>query len=140
MEDYIGIWLNSASFLNAKNLNPDLLSAFNLSDFDWKALRFKNTISFEQYCKGDFLDPKAFEVLTEQDYLIESFFLGLRTDRGVRNLEHFAPILVPNYLEKIISYQEQGFVTYNEETQHLQLTDAGMDVFNAIVTDIMAEI
>ena len=64
-------------------------------------MRFKNTISFEQYCKGDFLDPKAFEVLTEQDYLIESFFLGLRTDRGVRNLEHFAPILVPNYLEKI---------------------------------------
>ena len=140
MEDYIGIWLNSASFLNAKNLNPDLLSAFNLSDFDWKALRFKNTISFDQYCKGDFLDPKAFEVLNQQDYLIESFFLGLRTDRGVRNLEHFAPILVPNYLEKITSYQEQGFVTYNEETQHLQLTDAGMDVFNAIVTDIMAEI
>ena len=96
-------------------------------------MRFKNTISFEQYCKGDFLDPKAFEVLTEQDYLIESFFLGLRTDRGVRNLEHFAPILVPNY-------QEQGFVAYDEETQHLQLTDAGMDVFNGIVTDIMAEI
>ena len=103
-------------------------------------MRFKNTISFDQYCKGDFLDPKAFEVLTEQDYLIESFFLGLRTDRGVRNLEHFASILVPNYLEKITSYQEQCFVTYNEETQHLQLTDAGMDVFNAIVTDIMAEI
>ena len=78
--------------------------------------------------------------MTEQDYLIESFFLGLRTDRGVRNLEHFAPILVPNYLEKITSYQEQGFVAYNEETQHLQLTDTGMDVFNAIVTDIMAEI
>lgn len=78
--------------------------------------------------------------MNEQDYLIESFFLGLRTDRGVRNLEHFAPILVPNYLEKITSYQEQGFVTYNEETQYLQLTDAGMDVFNAIVTDIMAEI
>ena len=98
-------------------------------------MRFKNTISFDQYCKGDFLDPKAFEVLNQQDYLIESFFLGLITDRGVRNLEHFAPILVP-----ITSYQEQGFVTYNEETQHLQLTDAGMDVFNAIVTDIMAEI
>lgn len=78
--------------------------------------------------------------MTEQDYLIESFFLGLRTDRGARNLEHFAPILVPNYLEKITSYQEQGFVTYDEETQHLQLTDVGMDVFNAIVTDIMAEI
>lgn len=78
--------------------------------------------------------------MTEQDYLIESFFLGLRTDRGVRNLEHFAPILVPNYLEKITSYQEQGFVAYDEETQHLHLTDAGMDVFNAIVTDIMAEI
>ena len=140
MEDYIGIWLNSASFLNAKNLNPDLLSAFNLSDFEGKALRFKNTISFDQYCKGDFLDPKAFEVLNQQDYLIESFFLGLRTDRGVRNLEHFAPILVPNYLEKITSYQEQGFVAYDETTQHLQLTDAGMDVFNAIVTDIMAEI
>lgn len=83
-----------------KNLNSDLLSAFSLSDFEEKALRFKNTISFEQYCKGDFLDPKAFEVLNQQDYLIESFFLGLRTDRGVRNLEHFAPILVPNYLEK----------------------------------------
>ena len=78
--------------------------------------------------------------MNEQDYLIESFFLGLRTDRGVRNLEHFTPILVQNYLEKISSYEEQGFVTYDETTQHLQLTDAGMDVFNAIVTDIMAEI
>ena len=78
--------------------------------------------------------------MNQQDYLIESFFLGLRTDRGVRNLEHFASMLVTNYLEKISSYTEQGFVAYNEETQHLQLTDAGMDVFNAIVTDIMAEI
>ena len=78
--------------------------------------------------------------MNQQDYLIESFFLGLRTDRGVRNLENFVPILVPNYLEKITSYQEQGFIAYDEETQHLLLTDAGMDVFNAIVTDIMAEI
>lgn len=140
MEDYLGLWLNSASFLTKKSLNPEVLSAFWISDFDAKALRFKNTISFEQYAQGQYLDPKSFEPVSEQDYLIESFFLGLRTDRWVSNIADFASILVPNYLDKITIYEQQGFILFDEETGKLRLTDAGMDVFNAIITDIMAEI
>lgn len=140
MEDYLGLWLNSASFLTKKSLNPELLTAFWISDFDAKALRFKNTISFEQYAQGNYLDPKSFETVSDQDYLIESFFLGLRTDRWVSNIADFASILVPNYLDKIAIYEQQGFILFDEETGKLRLTDAGMDVFNAIITDIMAEI
>ena len=45
---------------------------------------------------------------------------------------------MPNYIVKIEAYRKQGFLIGDEDG--FVLTDEGMDVFNAIVTDIMAEI
>ena len=84
------------------------------------------------------MDPLGFEQLGEKDYLIEEFFLSLRTDSWVKNLKKYEKILVPNYIVKIEAYREQGLLIGNEDG--FVLTDEGMDVFNAIVTDIMAEI
>ena len=101
-------------------------------------LRFKNTPNFNLYCEGKFLDLFGFEPLGEKDYLIEEFFLSLRTDSWVKNLKKYEKILVPNFKQKIETYREQGLLIGDEDG--FVLTDEGMDVFNAIVTDIMAEI
>lgn len=137
MEDYLWLGLNSSSFLSGKNLNADVLSEHILPK-DLKGIRFKNTDNFENYCSGLMQDPSSFEYLHKKDWLIESFFLGLRTDKGVSSLDQYESILVSNYKDKILRYQEQEFVQY--DWIHLKLSDTGMDVFNAIITDIMKEI
>ena len=53
-------------------------------------------------------------------------------------MKRYEKILVPNYVAKIEAYHEQGLLLGDEDG--FVLTDEGMDVFNAIVTDIMAEI
>ncbi|MDO4713920.1 MAG: hypothetical protein Q4B28_04710 [bacterium] len=139
MEDYLGLGLNAASFLNAKTLTPDCCALLGVKPSeDITGLRFKNTPHFEQYLTGKTLDPFAFEQLSTQDYLIESFFLGLRTDQGVSDLSHYASILVPQYQSKLENYKTQGLIY--DHPHKLVLTDEGMDVFNAIVTDIMQQI
>ena len=56
----------------------------------------------------------------------------------MKNLKKYEKILVSNYVAKIEACREQGFLIRDEEG--FVLTDEGMDVFNAIVTDVMAEI
>lgn len=138
MENYLGLGLNSSSFLNPELLTPELLSYFKQEEKPEYWLRFKNTPNFNLYCEGKFLDPLGFEQLGEKDYLIEEFFLSLRTDSWVKNLKKYEKILVPNYVANIEVYREQGLLLGDEDG--FVLTDEGMDVFNAIVTDIMAEI
>ncbi|HCY20568.1 TPA: hypothetical protein DIC40_01670 [Patescibacteria group bacterium] len=76
--------------------------------------------------------------MTQKDILIESFFLGLRTDTGVTNLEKYIPLLVPNHKELIESYKDEGLL-YDVDDR-LLLTDQGMDVSNTIITDLLNEI
>lgn len=64
--------------------------------------------------------------------------MGLRTDRGVSDLQKYEKILVANADLKRKMYHQQGFIL--PKGNGLVLTDQGMDVFNAIVTDILAEI
>jgi hypothetical protein len=45
--------------------------------------------------------------MTEKDLLIESFFLRLRTDEGIVNIEEYVSILVPQYKEIIKKYTEE---------------------------------
>jgi hypothetical protein len=44
-------------------------------------VRFKNVSTLKEYCLLEFLDGKETQSLSNQDYLIESFFLSLRTDK-----------------------------------------------------------
>ena len=137
MENYLGLGLNASSFLKKKELNSEFLSSLGLSTPE-AGLRFKNTNNLENYCNKQFLDPSAFEPLSKKDYLIEEFFLGLRTDKGVPQLSKFTSLLIPHYEKKLQIYENEGLITIDWEK--LKLTDAGMDVFNGIVTEIMNEI
>ncbi len=133
------LWLGlgSSSFLEAKAISPELLADLWIQNL-WSWLRYKNTSDFNAYLAGKKREAKDFELLGAKDDLIECFFLGLRTDRGVDQLSAFETILVPRYREKLTSYQEKGLLDFSDE--HLVLTDEGMDVFNSIVTELMSEI
>lgn len=137
MESYLGLGLNSSSFLDAKLLSPEVLRALQTEKAE-AGLRFKNTLSMDEYLAGNWLNPTENQNLSEKDWLIEAFFLGLRTDRGISQLSRFEPVLVANYQEKLKSYAEQGFLVWEEE--NVVLTDEGMDVFNTLVTELLEEI
>lgn len=137
MENYLGLGLNSSSFFNRKGLNSEFLSSLKILKPE-AGLRFKNTNNFQKYCKGEFLDEETFESMKEKDFLIEEFFLSLRTDKGINQLSKFKTILILNYPEKLQLYKKEWLVFTDWE--YLKLTDEGMDVFNTIVTEIMNEI
>lgn len=140
MQNYIWLWVSWSSFLNSdienyqeiiKKINPDF-------DTQNKWIRFTNTQSISDYINWDFIDSKNIQILNEDDYLIEKFFLNLRTDQWIQNIDEFKNVLVKNYLELITGYQDSWFCTL--DGQKIKLTDQWMDVFNSIVTDLLERI
>ena len=112
MENYLGLGLNASSFLNKKGLNSEFLSSLRIPTPE-TGLRFKNTNNLENYCNKQFLDPSAFEPLSKKDYLIEEFFLGLRTDKGIDQLSKFKQLLIPHYEKKLQIYENEGLIVMN---------------------------
>ena len=76
--------------------------------------------------------------MSELDYLIESFFLSLRTDRWIDDVSKFEPVLVKDYAEKIKLYEENGYLKLRENG--FVLTDEWMDCYNGIITELLKEI
>jgi hypothetical protein len=76
--------------------------------------------------------------MTEKDLLIEEFFLGLRTDNWIKNIQKYEPVLVPNYSDKIRSYSDQWFIEILDDW--IRFTDEWMDIYNDIVTELLSEI
>ena len=137
MENYIGLWLNSASYLNKSALSEDLRTYLWVQG-DWAGVRFKNVSILKEYCLWTYLDWKETQVLTDKDYLIESFFLSLRTDKGIWNIKKYESILVDGYEDKLNLYKNENYVDFDWES--LMLTDEGMDVSNTILSELMKEI
>lgn len=139
MENYIGIGLSSSSFLwnkdekLDKNYNLQLLWLELPKGSCW--IRFKNTSSVKNYLKGDFIDKKSVQNLTQQDYLIEKFMLSLRTQEWVWDIQEFVSVLVPDYQELIKEYEENGLLVKIDKW--FVLTDNWMDLFNQIVTQLL---
>jgi len=137
MEDYLGLGVSASSFLSAKS--PFYMEVAQFLQKEGKGwLRFTNTPYFPKYLSDDFSQMKEIIPMEEKDFLIEKFFLGLRTDQGVKKLQGFEKVLVSNREEKIQTYEKQGFLIYDSDT--LILTDKGMNVYNQIVTELLEEI
>ena len=137
MENYLWLWLNSASFLNENILNDDLRSYFWIQ-WKWSGVRFKNVSTLKDYCLWNYLDKKEIQVLSDKDYLIESFFLSLRTDKWIENIKKYESILVDDYVNKLNLYKDENYVAFDWES--LVLTDEWMDVSNSILSELMKEI
>jgi coproporphyrinogen III oxidase-like Fe-S oxidoreductase len=99
--------------------------------------------------EGETVVNDTLHLLTEADYLIEKFFLGLRTERGIQHLSAFSSVLIPCREEKVKQYEEGGLLrrttsslfngmsSNKEETFGLVLTDRGMDCYNWIITELL---
>lgn len=132
-ENYIWIWINSSSFIKEKYLN-NFNIFFNLNN-NAKYARFSNTNSWNNYFKWDFLDLSKITYLTDQDYLIENFFLKFRTNYWIDKIEIYKEILVNNYELMLLDYQKDWFLMLKNSSYIL--TDKWMDVYNYIITSLV---
>lgn len=138
MENYIGFGPSASSFSTLEGL--DKLSGLGVKNTnkDVKALRWTNTSNLVEYLKGNYIDQSKTVFMTTKDLLIESFFLRLRTDEGITNIEEYSSILVPQYKEIIKKYTEEEL--FLQDPYKLVLSDQGMDVSNTIITDLLKEV
>jgi oxygen-independent coproporphyrinogen-3 oxidase len=140
MENYIWLWVSGSSFLNSDIENYQKFIKKVNSDFDTKNkwIRITNTQSISDYINWNFIDQNNIQILKDDDYLIEKFFLGLRTDQWIADIDEFKSVLVANYQSLIETYQKDWFCILNDKK--MKLTDHWMDVFNSIITDLLEKI
>ena len=144
MEDYLWLWLSASSFINAKStyfqtVIENLKKVDSSLSSQWISwIRRTNTPYFPKYIWNEKLAESAIQPMSESDYLIESFFLSLRTDRWIDDIQKFEPVLVKDYAEKIKLYEGNGFLKLRENG--FVLTDEWMDCYNWIITELLSEI
>jgi coproporphyrinogen III oxidase-like Fe-S oxidoreductase len=140
MENYLGLWLNASSFIRADSpyFGP-LTQQLKMMDASNKeAVRFTNTPYLPKYLSWERTNKESLEKLQKSDFLIEKFFLALRTDRGITDTSLFESVLIPKYKEKLTFYAEQEFISFKDSG--FALTDAGMDCYNSIITNLLREV
>ena len=144
MEDYLWLWLSASSFINAKSsyfwaVVEKLKKVDSSLHSEWlNGIRRTNTPYFPKYIWNEKLVESAIQSMSESDYLIECFFLSLRTDRWIDDISKFESVLVKNYSEKIKLYETNGFLKLRENW--FVLTDEWMDCYNGIITGLLEEI
>jgi len=144
MEDYLWLWLSASSFINAKSqyfqyVIESIKKVDSSLCSEWLSwIRRTNIPYFPKYIWNEKLVESAIQPMSQSDYLIESFFLLLRTDRWIDDISKFESVLVKDYAEKINLYEENGFLKLRENW--FVLTDEWMDCYNGIITELLKEI
>ena len=141
MEDYLWLWLSASSFINSRSLYfKDVLECLlNVKLIEGNyGVRWTNTPYFPKYIWDEKLQESEIKLLSEKDYLIESFFLWLRTDRWVDNIEKYSSVLVNDWKDKVKIYEDNWFLKLRENG--IILTDEWMDCYNWIVTELLEDI
>lgn len=116
-QDYLGLGLGAASFLNP--------------------CRFKKTESLDAYLAGDF-NEKDLEYMDGKDAMAEFMFLGLRKERGVSRKDFFQCFqkeMEQIYGELFRKLTEEGLLRKTETGY--ALTSRGMDVSNRVFTEFL---
>ena len=102
-----------------------------------KNLRCKNTERLEDYLKSDFF-KKEVQILTRQEEIEETMYLGLRMMQGV-NLQGFQKTFGVHvetlYKETLEKLERQGLLRIKDGC--LRLTDSGIDVSNAVMAEFL---
>ena len=102
-----------------------------------KNLRCKNTERLEDYLKSDFF-KKEVQILTRQEEIEETMYLGLRMMQGV-NLQGFQKSFGARvetlYKETLEKLERQGLLRIKDGC--LRLTDSGIDVSNAVMAEFL---
>ena len=98
----------------------------------------KNIINQKSYIWNEKIAKSEIKLLSKSDFLIESFFLSLRTDRWISNISKYESVLIDDYQEKIKLYEKNWFLKLRENG--FVLTDEWMDCYNGIITELLREI
>ena len=115
--DYLGFGLGAATLLNP--------------------VRYKNTENLEAYLGGDF-SKKEFFVLTKDNQIEETMFLGLRVLEGVSKeqfREHFSCELNVVYRKELEKLEQEGLL--EEEGDFVRLTSRGIDLSNPVLAEFL---
>ena len=139
MENYLWLWLSASSFINAKSpyfwaVVENLKKIDSLLHSEWLCgIRRTNTPYFPKYIWNERIPESAIQPMSESDYLIESFFLSLRTDRWIDDISKFESVL-----NGFLKLRENGFLKLRENG--FVLTDEWMDCYNGIITELLNKI
>ena len=115
--DYLGFGLGASTLLNP--------------------VRYKNTEDLEAYLGGDF-SKKEFFVLTKDNQIEETMFLGLRVLEGVSKeqfREHFSCELNVVYRKELEKLEQEGLL--EEEGDFVRLTSLGIDLSNPVLAEFL---
>ena len=115
--DYLGFGLGASTLLNP--------------------VRYKNTEDLEAYLGGDF-SKKEFFVLTKDNQIEETMFLGLRVLEGVSKeqfREHFSCELRVVYRKELEKLEQEGLL--EEEGDFVRLTSRGIDLSNPVLAEFL---
>ena len=115
--DYLGFGLGASTLLNP--------------------VRYKNTEDLEAYLGGDF-SKKEFLVLTKDNQIEETMFLGLRVLEGVSKeqfREHFSCELNVVYRKELEKLEKEGLL--EEEGDFVRLTSRGIDLSNPVLAEFL---
>lgn len=115
--DYLGFGLGASTLLNP--------------------VRYKNTEDLEAYLGGDF-SKKEFFVLTKDNQIEETMFLGLRVLEGVSKeqfREHFSCELNVVYRKELEKLEKEGLL--EEEGDFVRLTSRGIDLSNPVLAEFL---
>lgn len=115
--DYLGFGLGASTLLNP--------------------VRYKNTEDLEAYLGGDF-SKKEFFVLTKDNQIEETMFLGLRVLEGVSKeqfREHFSCELNVVYRKELEKLEQEGLL--EEEGDFVRLTSRGIDLSNPVLAEFL---
>ena len=103
------------------------------------SVRYKNTDDLSRYLAGDFSKREMF-VLSKDNEIEETMFLGLRMTRGV-DLEDFERKFrvsaLTVYAEQIPRLQESGLIELKDG--RLFLTERGTDVSNLVMAEFLLD-
>ena len=143
MEDYLWLWLSASSFINAKssyfwNIIKYLNNVNSSLYTEWQWIRWTNTPYFPKYIWNEKISKSAIQLLSYSDYLIESFFLSLRTDKWIDDISKYESVLVSDHTDKIKLYEENGYL--KTHGKGFILSDEWMDCYNGIITELLKEI
>ncbi len=133
MENYVWLGINASSCLVAdavQTIDPILLDT---------ALRFKNTTKWKQYLDGSFLDKDSYIWLTEDERLSEEVMLLLRTDQWI-SLEKYRWVLVKDIDKVLLWLIESKHIKLKPDTDSYRLTSKWMDVYNAVLMEVLEKI
>lgn len=116
-KDYLGFGLGASTLLNP--------------------VRYKNTEDLCTYLGGDF-SKKEFLVLTKDNQIEETMFLGLRVLNGVSRKkfkETFSCDLNVVYWRELEKLEEDGLI--EEEGDFVRLTSRGIDLSNPVLAEFL---